>query len=110
MDNAGGHGTKETIDAYVSLLEEKHNVVCVFQCPCLSATNTLDLGVWMAFQSLVEKLHLFKRQEVKALCNTVDRAWEDMDATKLRNVFERWKLVLDLIIKDDGGDRYIEAN
>ena len=33
-----------------------------------------------------------------------------MDATKLRNVFKRWKLVLNLIIKDDGGDRYIEAN
>ena len=33
-----------------------------------------------------------------------------MDAIKLRNVYERWKLVLDLIIKDDGRDRYIEAN
>ena len=33
-----------------------------------------------------------------------------MDAIKLRNVYERWKLVLDSIIKDDGGDRYIEAN
>ena len=53
----------------------------------------LDLGVWMAFQSLVEKLHLQKRQESKALCNTVDQAWEDMDAIKLRNVYERWKLV-----------------
>ena len=40
----------------------------------------------------------------------MDQAWEDMDAIKLRNVYERWKLVLDLIIKDDGGDRYIEAN
>ena len=64
----------------------------------------------MAFQSLVEKLHLLKRQEVKALCNTVDRAWDDLDSTKLRNVYERWKLVLDLIIKDEGGDCYIEAN
>ena len=58
MNNAGGHGTKATIDAYVSLLEEKHNVVCVFQHPRSPATNMLDLGVWMAFQSLVEKLHL----------------------------------------------------
>ena len=95
---------------YVALLKEKHNVVCVFQRPRSPATNMLDLGVWMAFQSLVEKLHLEKRQESKALCNTVDQAWEDMDAIKLRNVYERWKLVLDLIIKDDGGDRYIEAN
>ena len=64
----------------------------------------------MAFQSVVEKLHLFMRQEVRALCNTVDRAWDELDATKLRNVHERWKLVLNLIIKDEGGDRYIEAN
>ena len=110
MDNAGGHGTREAIDAYVALLKEKHNVVCVFQCPRSPATNMLDLGVWMAFQSVVEKLHLSMRQEVRALCNTVDRAWDELDATKLRNVYERWKLVLDLIIKDEGGDRYIEAN
>ena len=64
----------------------------------------------MAFQSLVEKLHLRQRQEVKALCNTVDRAWDNLDSAKLRNVYERWKLVLDLIIKDEGGDCYIEAN
>merc|ERR1711966_508988 len=74
------------------------------------ATNMLDLGVWMTFQSVVEKLHIFMRQEVRALCNTVDRAWDELDATKLRNVYERWKLVLDLIIKDEGGDRYIEGN
>ena len=59
---------------------------------------------------MVERLHLFKRQEVGALCNTVDKAGGKLDATKLRNVYKRWKLVLDLIIKDDGGDRYIEAN
>ena len=64
----------------------------------------------MAFQSMVEKLHLFKRQEVGALCNMVDKAWDELDATKLRNVYERWKLVLDLTIKGDGGDRYIETN
>ena len=40
----------------------------------------------------------------------MDRAWDELDATKLRNVCGRWKLVLDLIIKDNGGDCYIEAN
>ena len=65
---------------------------------------------WMALQSMIEKLHLFKRQGVGALCNTVDKAWDELDTTKLRNVYERWKLVLDLIIKDDDGERYIEAN
>ena len=33
-----------------------------------------------------------------------------MGATKLRNAFERWKLVLNLTIKDNDGDCYIEAN
>ena len=59
---------------------------------------------------MVEKLHLFKRQEVGTLCNTVDKAWDELDATKLRNVYERWKLVLVLIIKNNGGDCYIKAN
>ena len=49
----------------------------------------LDLGVWMVFQSMIVKLHLFKRQEVGALCNTVDKTWDELDATKLRNVYER---------------------
>ena len=26
------------------------------------------------------------------------------------NVYERWKLVLDLIKKDDGGDKFVESN
>ena len=69
--------------------------------------STLEFG-WL-FKAWL-KTPSVQAAKVKALCNTVDRAWEDMDATKLRNVFERWKLVLDLIIKDDGGDRYIEAN
>ena len=64
----------------------------------------------MAFQSLVKKLHLNKRQEVKALYNTINKAWDESDTTNLRNVYERWKLVLDLIIKDEGGDRFIESN
>ena len=106
----GGHGTKETVDAYITSLKEDHNIVLVHQCPRSLATNMVGLGVWMAFQSLVEKLHLNKRQEVKALCNTVSKAWDKLDATKLRNVYKRWKLVLNLLIKDDGGDRYLEAN
>ena len=40
----------------------------------------------------------------------MDKAWDELDATKLRNVYERWKLVLELIIKNGGGDRYIKAN
>ena len=45
-----------------------------------------------------------------ALCSTVKKAWEDLDMVKLTNVYERWKMVLDLILKDNGGNKYIEAN
>ena len=69
----------------------------------------LDLGVWMALQSVVEKLHHGQRQHLTALCNTVTKAWGELDRVKLTNVYERWKLVLDLILEDNGGDRLIES-
>ena len=37
-------------------------------------------------------------------------AWGNLEEIKLKNVYERWKLVLDLIIADNGGDRLIESN
>ena len=52
---------------------------------------------------MVEKLHLFKRQDSEPCAIP----WTKHE---FRNAYERWKLVLNLIIKDDGGDRCIEAN
>ena len=49
LDNAGGHGTKEAVETYVTNLERDHNVICVHQRPCSPGSNMLDLGVWMAF-------------------------------------------------------------
>ena len=69
----------------------------------------LDLGVWMAFQNVVEKLHFGKRMNIEVLCKTVEDAWEMLESVKLQNVYTRWKMVLDLIIEDDGGDRFVEA-
>ena len=98
------------VDQYVRMLEKDWNVICIHQRPRSPATNMLDLGVWMALQSVVEKLHHNQRQELNALCSTVERAWGDLDMVKLSNVYERWKMVLDLILKDDGGDKFVEAN
>ena len=109
LDNAGGHGTKAVIDQYVKALKDDFNVILVHQRPRSPATNMLDLGVWMALQNVVEKLHFRKRMEAKALCNTVEEAWKQLDSIKLQNVYNRWKMVLDLIIEDNGGDRLIEA-
>ena len=109
LDNAGGHGTKEIVDKYVADLKTKYNVICVHQRPRSPATNMLDLGVWMALQNVVEKLHFKKRMELTSLCNTVEDAWDELESVKLTNVFTRWKMVLDLIIEDNGGDRLVEA-
>ena len=70
----------------------------------------LDLGVWMALQSVVEKLHRSQWQELNALCSTAEKAWEEFYMVRLTNVYERWKMVLDLILKDNDGDKFIETN
>ena len=41
--------------------------------------------------------------------NTVMNAWGELESIKLENIYERWKLVLDLIIEDNGGNQLIEA-
>ena len=69
----------------------------------------LDLGVWMAFQNVVEKMHFKKRKEAEALCGTVREAWKQLDPVKLENVYNRWKMVLDLIIEDEGGNAKVES-
>ena len=64
----------------------------------------------MALQSVVEKMHRGQRQELTTLCSTVTRAWDKLDLVKLDNVYKRWKLVLDLILKDGGGNKFIKSN
>ena len=109
LDNAGGHGTDDCVAEYVKTLKDDWNVICVHQRPRSPATNMLDLGIWMAIQSVVEKLHFGCMKENNALARTVDKAWEELEPVKLTNVFNRWKLVLDLIIDDEGGNRKVES-
>ena len=109
MDNAGGHGTDDCVTEYVKILKDDFNVICVHQRLRSPATNMLDLGVWMAFQNVVEKIHAGKVRERDALARTVEEAWSEMDPVKLTNVWNRWRLVLDLIIEDDGGNRKVES-
>ena len=109
LDNAGSHGMQDIVDAYVKGLEDDFNVICTHQRPCGPVINMLDLRVWMAFQKMVEKLHLRQRTEVKALANTVNKAWDELEPIKLENVYNQWKMVLELIIEDKGGDGKIES-
>ena len=50
-----------------------------------------------------------KRKELDALARTTEDAWDELESIKLANVWNRWRLVLDLIIEDEGGDRKVEA-
>ena len=109
LDNAGGHRTQAAVDAYVKMLEEDWNVICIHQRPRSPATNMLDLGVWMALQSVVETLHFRKRMQLGALAETVEEAWDKLEPIKLENVYNRWKMVLDLIIEDEGGNAKVET-
>ena len=47
--------------------------------------------------------------ELNSLCRTVNDAWKKLDSTKLTNVYNRWLMVLDLVLEDDGGNQLIEA-
>ena len=109
LDNAGGHGTQEIVDKYVRALKDKHNIICVHQRPRSPATNMLDLGAWMALQNVIERLSFRKRKEKDCLARTVGEAWGKFESVKLTNIWHRWRLVLDLIIDDEDGDRLVES-
>ena len=86
LDKAGGDGTQQVVDQYVNTMADDFNVIYVHQHPRSPATNMLDLGVWMAFQNVVEKCHSIWMKEITALSRTVNMAWEDIDSVKLVNV------------------------
>ena len=62
-----------------------------------------------ALQNVVKKLHTKSRAEVQALARTVERGWDELQPVKLENVYRQWKLVLDLIIEDKGGNAKVET-
>jgi hypothetical protein len=47
-------------------------------------------------------------EEMNALARTVDRVWDDLESVKLTNALNRWWLVLDLIINNNGDNRLVE--
>ena len=69
LDNAGGHGTKETVDRYVNDLWERHNIKCINQILHSPEINRLDVGVWMAFQVHRNKTSRKSNRERGSLVN-----------------------------------------
>ena len=108
LDNAGGHGTNAMVQQYKAELEQDFNIELVHQVPNSPETNLLDLGVWRAVQSKVEKLSWRKRQDPNVLAETVEQAWDDFQTATIGKVYKRWKRVLELIKLDGGGNRYVE--
>ena len=109
MDNAGGHGTGETVGWYTRELLVNNNVIINHQCSCSPETNTLDLGFWMCLQAEVEKLHREQRTDNEALTKSVMDAWNNLPCEKLANVISRIPVVLQLIAEDNGGNDLVES-
>jgi hypothetical protein len=110
MDNAGGHGTNETKNEYVSTLEKKYNVKVIWQVPNLLETSLLDLGVWCTVQSVVVELHRHRVMQPDSLAGSVEEAWLEFNSKKISKVHDRWLKVLCLIIKDKGKNDLVESD
>ena len=111
MDNAGGHGTKDAIEAYVDGLKEEHNVVVVWQIPRSPETNLLDLGVWNSLQAWVDKEHCGTKQHVNVLAQTVDQAWNTYCTQEVfEKVYLRREKVLKLIIAGNGDKPWLRMH
>ena len=69
----------------------------------------LDLGAWMAVQNIVERLSFRNRKDKEILVKTVEAAWLKSEPTKLTDIWNRWLMVINLIIKDEDRDRLVES-
>lgn len=110
MDNAGGHGTIEAVEQYTLQLLLEFNIVIIQQIPRSPETNVLDLGIWMALQALVERIHYGRRCDNDTLAKSVEVVWDTIDQSQaFQNVWMRLRNVLVLIKKDNGGNRLVES-
>lgn len=109
MDNAGGHGKNEIKAKYEKILKEEFGIEIVWQVPNSPETNMLDLGVWVALQSLVENLHKGKVMQADELARSVMTAFSKISASILTRVWNRWKLTLHLIVSGKGTNEVVEG-
>ena len=110
MDNAGGHGTDDIKKEYVSILKRSYNIIVEWQIANSPETNLLDLGCWVTMQSMVEKMHKFKCMESNVLARSVRSTFIAFDLQSIQKVWDRWKIVLDLIICGKGTNDLVELH
>ena len=72
--------------------------------------NLLDLGIWMALQSVVGKTHQGKLTNRDIMSKTVYKAFGAMEGSVLRNVYRRWLTELDLVVQGDRSNNIVEQN
>ena len=78
--------------------------------PQLPETNMLDLGVWMALQSITEYLHKKKVMQNDVLAESMQEAFDEISKKILEKVHDWWKLMLKLIVQGKGSNNLVEAH
>ena len=89
IDNAGGHGKKDVIAKYKRILKHEFNIEIEWQIANSPELNMLDLGVWMAIQSLVERAMRGKVIHEDIVSDIVEDSFYALDDEVLTKVFER---------------------
>ena len=104
----GGHGTNKAKAEYEMILKREYNVEIVWQIPNSLETNMLDLGTWMAVQSVVERNHRLKVMQPDVLAETIQKTFQSIQEQTKLNIHERWLKVLKLIVKRQGSNQLVE--
>ena len=86
MDNAGGHGKNDIKKDYEQILKEEYNIVVHWQIPNSPETNLLDLGAWMALQSIEEKHHRLLIMYKDVLAKTIEGSFSCLSETVLEKI------------------------
>ena len=64
----------------------------------------------MALKCAVERLSHRQHQDADIVNATVLNAWEIFPTKTIGKFFERWVKVLDFLLKDNGGNRFVEKD
>jgi hypothetical protein len=108
MDNAGGHGTREAREAYITQLLENYNIEIIQQSACSPEVNAPDLGIWMSVQSAVERMNREQQRDPDGLAFSVQEAWQRLPENTIHWVFDRMPIVLQLIVMCGGDNINVE--
>ena len=108
MDNAGGHGTREAREAYITQLLENYNIEIIQQSACSPEVNAPDLGIWMSVQSAVERMNREQQRDPDGLAFSVQEAWQRLPENTIHWVFDRMPIVLQLIVMFGGDNINVE--